>query len=101
MEPSGEGRGSSGIQLPGHKPNQAWLSDPICQRWLWGTVASARNQHGVDEPVVFLRGAVPKGLMFPVSAAMLLNPALYDRALEAFSEPLMRLVEYELDDLVR
>lgn len=49
--------------------------------------------------ILFLRGAVPKGLMFPVSAAMLKNPALYDHSLEAFSVPLMRLVEYDLDDL--
>lgn len=49
--------------------------------------------------ILFLRGAVPKGLMFPVSAAMLKNPALYDRSLEAFSVPLMQLVEYDLDDL--
>ncbi len=49
--------------------------------------------------ILFLRGAIPKGLMFPVSAAMLKNPALYDHSLEAFSIPLMRLVEYELDDL--
>jgi hypothetical protein len=37
--------------------------------------------------------------MFPVSAAMLKNPALYDHSLEVFSHPLMRLIEYELDDL--
>ncbi|MGA2939757.1 MAG: Fic family protein [Syntrophobacteraceae bacterium] len=49
--------------------------------------------------ILFLRGAIPKGLMFPVSAAMLKNPALYDRSMEGFSSPLMRLVEYELDDL--
>jgi len=49
--------------------------------------------------ILFLRGAIPKGLMFPVSAAMLKNPALYDHSLEAFSSPLMRLVEYDLDDL--
>ena len=49
--------------------------------------------------LLFLRGAIPKGLMFPVSAAMLKNPALYDHSLEAFSGPLMRLVEYDLDDL--
>jgi hypothetical protein len=49
--------------------------------------------------ILFLRGAIPKGLMFPVSAAMLKNPALYDHSLEAFSNPLMRLVEYDLDDL--
>ncbi len=48
--------------------------------------------------ILFLRGAVPKGLMFPVSAAMLKNPALFDQSLEAFSSPLMRLVEYDLDD---
>ena len=30
---------------------------------------------------------------------MLKNPALYDHSLEAFSNPLMRLVEYDLDDL--
>jgi hypothetical protein len=49
--------------------------------------------------ILFLRGAIPKGLMFPVSAAMLKNPALYDHSLEAFSSPLMGLVEYDLDDL--
>jgi Fic family protein len=49
--------------------------------------------------ILFLRGAIPKGLMFPVSAAMLKNPALYDHSLEAFSNPLMRLVEYDLDQL--
>ena len=48
--------------------------------------------------IMFLRGAIPKGLMFPVSAAMLKNPALYDHSLETFSSPLMRLVEYDLDD---
>ncbi|MGR9088358.1 MAG: Fic family protein [Gammaproteobacteria bacterium] len=51
--------------------------------------------------ILFLRGAIPKGLMFPVSAAMLKNPALYDHSLEPFSSPLMRLVEYDLDDLGR
>ncbi|MFH0727715.1 MAG: Fic family protein [Pseudomonadota bacterium] len=51
--------------------------------------------------ILFLRGAIPKGLMVPVSAAMLKNPALYDHSLETFSNPLMRLVEYDLDDLGR
>ncbi len=51
--------------------------------------------------ILSLRGAVPKGLMFPVSAAMLKNPALYDHSLEAFSVPLARLVEYDLDDMGR
>ena len=49
--------------------------------------------------ILSLRGAIPRGLMFPVSAAMLKNPALYDHSLEVFSNLLMRLIEYELDDL--
>jgi len=48
--------------------------------------------------ILSLRGSIPKGLMFPVSAAMLKNQALYDHSLEAFSNLLMRLVEYDLDD---
>ena len=44
------------------------------------------------------RRVVPEGLMFPVSAAMFNNPILYDRSLEAFSVPLLKLVDYELDD---
>ncbi len=44
------------------------------------------------------QGAVPEGIMFPVSAVMLKNPELYDRSLEAFSKPLLRLTEYDLDD---
>ena len=44
------------------------------------------------------RGFTPEGLMFPVSAAMLKNPGEYDASLEAFSKPLMPLVEYTLDD---
>lgn len=49
--------------------------------------------------ILSLRGAIPIGLMFPVSAALLKNPALYDQSLEDFSNPLMRLIEYNLDDL--
>ncbi len=36
--------------------------------------------------------------MFPVSASMLKNLADYDASLEAFSRPLMALVEYLLDE---
>jgi Fic/DOC family len=49
--------------------------------------------------ILSLRGAIPKGLMFPVSAAMLHNRSLYDYSLELFSKPLMELVEYDLDEL--
>ena len=44
------------------------------------------------------QGFTPKGTMFPVSASMLKNPADYDASLEAFSRPLMPLVEYSLDE---
>ena len=47
------------------------------------------------------RGFTPQGLMFPVSAAMLKNSADYDASLEAFSRPLMPLVDYSLDDEAR
>ena len=44
------------------------------------------------------RRFTPEGVMFPVSAAMLENPAAYNDSLEAFSRPLMTLVDYFLDD---
>jgi len=43
-------------------------------------------------------GFTPKDVIFPVSAAMLKQPATYDESLEAFSRPLMSLVEYTLDE---
>ena len=49
--------------------------------------------------ILFLKNAVPNGLMFPVSAAMLKNMDLYDSSLETFSKPLMSMVKYDLDDL--
>lgn len=44
------------------------------------------------------RGFTPEGIIFPVSASMLKDPAAYDASLEAFSRPLMSLVTYSLDD---
>ncbi|HOC92036.1 MAG TPA: Fic family protein [bacterium] len=44
------------------------------------------------------RGFTPEGIMFPVSASMLKNPADYDASLESFSKRLMPLVEYSLDE---
>ncbi|NOQ21790.1 MAG: cell filamentation protein Fic [Candidatus Aegiribacteria sp.] len=49
--------------------------------------------------ILFLKNAVPDGLMFPVSAAVLKKPDLYDYALEAFSRPLLPLLKFDLDDL--
>jgi hypothetical protein len=44
------------------------------------------------------QGFTPEGIMFPVSASMLKNPTDYDASLEAFSRPLMPLVEYSLGE---
>ena len=43
------------------------------------------------------REFTPAGVIFPVSAAMLSSPEDYDASLEAFSKPLMPLVDYTLD----
>ena len=48
--------------------------------------------------ILFLKNAVPEGLMFPISAAVLRQPDLYDYALEAFSRPLLSLLNFDLDD---
>ena len=48
--------------------------------------------------VLARRGFTPEGIMFPVSAFMLKNLADYDASLEAFSRPLMALVEYSIDE---
>lgn len=48
--------------------------------------------------ILSLREMVPDGLMFPVSAVMLDNPADYDASLEAFSRPLLQLIDYRLDE---
>lgn len=44
------------------------------------------------------RGFAPAGVIFPVSAVMLKQQAAYDASLEAFSRPILGLVEYTLDD---
>ncbi|MFH1150737.1 MAG: Fic family protein [Actinomycetota bacterium] len=44
------------------------------------------------------RGFTPTGILFPVSASMLRHLDDYDDSLEAFSGPLMPLVEYSLDE---
>ena len=48
--------------------------------------------------ILAVQGMIPKGLMFPVSAVMLKNSSDYDSSLETFSKPLMKQVEYSLDD---
>jgi len=51
--------------------------------------------------ILVRRAFTPADLIFPVSAAMLRNMADYDASLEAFSRPLMALVDYTLDEMGR
>ncbi len=48
--------------------------------------------------VLARRGFAPRGLIFPVSAAIQHDPRAYDASLEAFSRPLMDLIEWTMDD---
>lgn len=48
--------------------------------------------------ILVRRGFTPAGIMFPVSAVMLKRRENYDTSLEAFSKPLMPLIEYELNE---
>ena len=47
--------------------------------------------------VLARRGFTPKGILFPVSASMLEHMTDYDDSLEAFSRPVMAMVEFSLD----
>ncbi len=47
--------------------------------------------------ILCLREAIPKPIMFPISAVLENNPAAYDASLEAFSKPLLRLLDYAVD----
>ncbi|WP_422479157.1 Fic family protein [Pleomorphochaeta sp. DL1XJH-081] len=49
--------------------------------------------------ILSLRQMVPRGLMFPISAVMLKHPEDYDRSLEAFSRPLLQVIDYQLDEM--
>ncbi len=49
--------------------------------------------------ILSLQEMVPRGLMLPVSAVMLKNPLDYDASLEAFSRPLLQLIDYQLDTM--
>ncbi len=51
--------------------------------------------------ILSLEQVVPNGLMFPVSAVMVKEQAAYDASLEAFSKPLLQLIDYHLDEAGR
>jgi len=40
---------------------------------------------------------IPRQIMFLVSAVMVNKPTSYDASLETFSQPLLRLLDYELN----
>lgn len=48
--------------------------------------------------ILSIQGFVPKGLMFPISSTMLKNQFDYDSSLESFSEPLIKSIEYYLNN---
>jgi hypothetical protein len=49
--------------------------------------------------ILALQQMVPRGLMFPISAVMLKSPEEYDGSLEAFSKPLLQVIDYQLDEM--
>lgn len=49
--------------------------------------------------ILSMQKMVPRGIMFPVSAVMLKYPEDYDRSLEAFSRPLLQVIDYQLDEM--
>ena len=49
--------------------------------------------------ILAMSGFTPAGLMIPVSAVMLKKQIAYDQSLEAFSRPLLRVIDYTLDDM--
>ncbi len=51
--------------------------------------------------ILSMQNMVPRGLMLPVSAVMLKNPDAYDRSLEAFSRPLLQVIDYSMDAMGR
>jgi Fic family protein len=46
-------------------------------------------------------GYTPQGIVFPVSAVMLRDPARYDKALSAFSGKIEPFIEYRMDEAQR
>lgn len=47
--------------------------------------------------ILAIRGFTPQEIIVPVSAAMLRDQRAYDTSLEAFSRPLLEIVDYSLD----
>ncbi|HZK82397.1 MAG TPA: Fic family protein [Humisphaera sp.] len=60
--------------------------------------ANGRIHRFLIHNILSRRNFTPTGIMFPVSAVMLKKMEAYEASLEAFSRPIMPLVEYSLDD---
>ena len=60
---------------------------------------NGRTHRFLIHNILSLQKMVPHGLMFPVSAVMLKNSADYDASLEAFSRPLLQLIDYRLNEM--
>ena len=59
---------------------------------------NGRVHRFVMHAVLAQSGFVPHGLIFPVSAVMLKHQLDYDKALETFSNRVMPLLDYDIDD---
>lgn len=59
---------------------------------------NGRTHRYIIHHVLANRGVTPQGVIFPVSATMLNNIRDYDACLESFSRPVMRLVEYRMNE---
>ena len=92
--------------------HQRMMSDSLCSPIVHASVVSygfvflhpfedgnGRIHRFLLHNIFALRGLVPTGLMFPISATMLKYPSLYDGSLEHLSKPLMRLLDYTLTDM--
>jgi hypothetical protein len=49
--------------------------------------------------ILYLHKLLPHRLMLTASAVMLKNLADYDASLEAFSNPLLQLIDYQMDEM--
>jgi Fic family protein len=81
--------------------------DPVCQAALIGfgfvfihpfEDGNGRIHRFVIHATLARRKFVPEGIVIPVSATMLRRREAYDAALEAFSNRMMHLVEYGMND---
>lgn len=71
----------------------------------WGFVflhpfedGNGRTHRFLIHNIFAMSGLTPSGFILPVSATMFNNMGLYNQSLEQFSVPLVRLIDFDLDD---